>query len=89
MEIKVEKLEEGELRKRGVFRWPVWEKEISRFDWHYDSIEECYFLEGDVAVEAEGGKKISFGKGDFVTFPKGLSCTWDIKKPVKKHYNFR
>ncbi len=30
-----------------------------------------------------------FGKGDFVTFPKGLSCVWDIKEPVKKHYNFR
>jgi hypothetical protein len=33
-------------------------------------------------------KEIS-GKGDFVTFPKGLSCIWDIKEPVKKHYNFR
>ena len=30
-----------------------------------------------------------FGKGDFVTFPKGLSCIWDIKAPVRKHYNFK
>lgn len=88
MEIKVERLAEAQLNKKGVFSWPVWEKEISRFPWDYDSVEQCYFLEGDVVVETKEGKKIKFGKGDFVTFPKGLSCTWDIKKPVKKHYNF-
>ena len=88
MEIKVKKLSQDELKKMGVSGWPVWTKEVSRFDWHYDGIEECYLLEGEVIVEAEG-KTVKFGKGDFVTFPKGLSCTWDIKKPVKKHYNFR
>jgi len=88
MEITVQKLKEEQLKKAGVFGWPIWEKEVSRFPWTYDSIEECYFLDGDVTVEA-GDKKVSFGKGDFVTFPKGLSCIWDIKKPVRKHYNFK
>ena len=89
MEIKVQKLKAEELKKMGVFSWPIWTKEVSRFDWSYDSIEECYFLEGEVTVEAGDGKSVSFGKGDFVTFPNGLSCTWVVKKPVKKHYNFR
>ena len=89
MEIKVQRLSEDELKKRGVFEWPIWRKEVSSFPWAYDSVEECYFLEGDVIVETADGKKISFGKGDFVMFPKGLSCNWDIKKAVKKHYNFR
>ena len=89
MEIKVQKLNAEQLEKMGVFNWPIWAKEISRFPWSYDSIEECYFLEGDVTVETEDGKSVSFGKGDFVSFPKGLSCTWIIKKPVKKHYNFK
>lgn len=89
MEIKVQKLRQEDLKKMGVFGWPIWEKEVSRFPWSYDSVEECYLLEGDVTVESKDGKAVSFGKGDFVTFPKGLSCTWDIKKPVKKHYNFR
>lgn len=89
MEIKVEKLKDEELKKRGVFGWPVWTKEISRFDWSYDSIEECYFLEGQVTVEAKDGKSVAFGRGDFVTFPKDLSCTWIVKKPVRKHYNFK
>ncbi len=89
MEITVQKLKEADLKKKGVFGWPIWTKEVSRFDWEYDSVEECYFLEGDVVVETEGGKPVSFGKGDFVTFPKGLACVWDIKSPVRKHYRFR
>lgn len=88
MDIKIQKLTAEELKQRGITSWPVWTKEVSRFPWTYDSIEECYFLEGEVTVEAKDGKKLSFGKGDFVTFPKGLSCVWDIKKPVRKHYNF-
>ena len=89
MEIKVQQISQDKLKKMGVFGWPIWEKEASRFDWHYDDIEECYFLEGEVTIETKDGKRINFGKSDFVTFPKGLSCTWDIKKAVKKHYNFR
>lgn len=89
MSIKVEKLSPDELKKRGVDNWPIWTKGISKFPWVYDSVEECYVLEGDVTVESEDGVKVIFGKGDFVTFPNGLSCTWDIKKPVKKHYSFK
>lgn len=89
MEIKVEKLNRSELEKRGVLTWPIWTKEVSKFDWHYDDIEECFFLNGSVTVETKDGKPVSFGKGDFVTFPKGLDCTWNIKEPVKKRYNFK
>lgn len=88
MEMMVQQLEQGRLKKKGVFNWPIWEKEVSRFDWYYDSGEECYFLEGKVIVETRDGQSVSFGKGDFVTFPQGLSCVWNIKEPVKKHYKF-
>jgi len=43
--------------------------------------------EGEVTVTYNGGS-VSFGAGDYVTFPKGLSCVWDVSKPVKKHYIF-
>ncbi len=89
MGIEIKKPDQDEMKKEGVFSWPIWEKEVSRFDWSYDSTEECYLLEGKVVVETADGNKVEFGKGDFVTFPKGLSCTWDIKVPVRKHYNFR
>jgi uncharacterized cupin superfamily protein len=89
MDIQIQNLNDAELKKMGVFSWPIWEKEKSRFDWQYDSVEECYFLKGKVTVDTKDGKSVTFGKGDFVTFPKGLACTWDVKEPVRKHYNFK
>jgi len=89
MNIEVKKLNQDELKNQNVFSWPIWEKEVSKFDWHYDTTEECYLLEGKVVVETKDGQRVDFGKGDFVTFPKGLSCIWDIKETVKKHYNFK
>ena len=71
-----------------VHSWPIWEKEPSAFDWHYDDKETCYLLKGDVTVTTKDGKSVKFGEGDLVTFPKGLDCVWDIKKAVRKHYNF-
>ncbi|MFQ5486735.1 MAG: cupin domain-containing protein [Desulfobacterales bacterium] len=88
-EIKVEKLPQEQLKEKGVFSWPIWEKEASRFDWHYDTTETCYILKGNVTVETKSGEAVKFGPGDFVTFPKGLDCVWDIKEPVKKHYSFK
>lgn len=88
-EIKIEKLKEKDLKEKNISLWPIWEKEVSRFDWHYDGTEMCYILEGEVTVETKDGKSVSFKAGDFVTFSKGLSCVWDIKKPVRKHYNFK
>jgi uncharacterized cupin superfamily protein len=64
MEIKVEKLTEDMLKELRVREWLIWEKEVSRFEWHYDETEVCYIIQ------------------------KGLSCVWDIKKPIKKYFNF-
>ncbi|MCP4130738.1 MAG: cupin domain-containing protein [bacterium] len=89
MDIKIEKPDEKDLNSRNIKSWPIWEKEVSTFDWSYDSTEECYLLEGKVVVKTEDGKEVEFGKGDFVTFPKGLSCQWDVREPVRKHYNFK
>jgi uncharacterized cupin superfamily protein len=89
MKIDIEsKPTEDRLKKLGVFEWPIWTKEVSRFPWHYDEPETCYFLEGEVTVTPEGGQPVEVKKGDFVIFPRGMSCTWDIKKPVRKHYRF-
>ncbi len=87
-EIKIEKPEKQKLEDMEIFSWPIWEKEVSEFDWFYDSSETCYILEGEVEVKPENGEAVSFGPGDLVVFPKGLACVWKIKKPVRKHYNF-
>lgn len=80
--------EESALQQLGVFDWPIWEKEISEFPWHYDDKETCYLLEGEVEVTPDGGETVRFGKGDLVTFPAGMSCRWNIISPVRKHYRF-
>ena len=46
-----------------------------------------YIIEGEFSVETKKGI-VRIKPGDFVTFNDGLKCIWDIKKPVKKHYNF-
>ena len=86
--IKVEQPDGKQLADLKVKSWPTWTKEPSVFDWHYDEEEICYFLEGDVTVKTDQGE-ISIGKGDLVTFPKGLSCAWHVKQAVRKHYCFR
>jgi len=79
---------EEKLKSFGVRNWPIWEKEASFFPWTYDAQETCYLLEGEVTVTPDNGKSVSFGVGDLVIFPAGMSCTWEIKKAVKKHYSF-
>lgn len=79
---------EEQLNALGVYNWPIWTKEVSMFPWTYDDQETCLFLEGDVIVTPEGGDPVKMGAGDLVTFPQGMSCTWEIRKDVKKHYNF-
>lgn len=71
-----------------VLNWPIWSKEISEFPWTYDDSETCYFLEGNVVVTPDAGEPVIMGKGDLVTFPAGLSCTWSIRSAVRKHYQF-
>lgn len=77
------------LDEQGVFNWGTWGCEASKFPWSYDSNESCYLLAGQVTVTPTDGRKpATFGKGDFVTFPAGMSCTWDVSEAVHKHFKF-
>ena len=67
---------------------PTWGCGVSEFDWYYDQEECALLIEGEVTVDYDGGSA-SFGAGDYVVFPKGLSCVWKVTKPVQKHYIFR
>jgi len=78
----------GKLDVLGVYDWPTWKKEVSTFPWTYDRTEVCYFLRGKVIVTPDGGEPLELGRGDLVTFPAGMSCTWEILKDVEKHYTF-
>lgn len=71
-----------------VQQWPIWEKEASTFPWTYDEPETCFFIEGDVIVTPDGEAPVRVGKGDLVTFPAGMTCTWEILSDVRKHFRF-
>lgn len=72
----------------GVYDWPIWNKEPSTFPWTYDQKETCYLLEGEAVVTPDGGAPVTIVEGDLVMFPAGMSCTWEIRQAVSKHYRF-
>ena len=86
MEIIVKKPNDDE--KKRMQAQATWGCEVSVFDWHYDSEETCLIIEGEVTVDYNG-KSVSFGVGDMVIFPKGLSCVWKVTRAVKKYYVFK
>ncbi|HBX50249.1 MAG: cupin [Bacteroidetes bacterium RIFOXYA12_FULL_35_11] len=85
--VTIKQLNDSEKKEKGIASWPIWEKEISRFEWYYDSKEFCQILEGEVTVHTDEGD-YHFKAGDFVIFEKELKCVWNVKKPVRKHYKF-
>jgi uncharacterized protein len=85
--LEILQLTEAEIEQKGIRKWPVWKKEVSRFSHQYDEDEHCLFLEGEVVIESNG-ESVTLKPGDYVIFRNGLSCIWDIRKPVKKHYRF-
>jgi len=85
--IKVERPDAATLKALGVSSWPIWTKEPSTFDWHYDERETCHILEGEVTVTTDAGE-VTIRAGDLATFPKGLDCTWRVTRAIRKHYRF-
>ena len=68
--------------------WPIWECEPSKFNWTYTDEEHCYILKGNVEVIGESNT-VEIEPGDYVIFPKGLTCIWKVSKSIKKHYTFK
>ena len=66
-----------------VYSWPIWSCEVSEFQ----CSETCLILEGRVIVTTDY-EDVTIKAGDFVVFPKGLSCHWNVIQPIRKHYSF-
>ena len=69
-----------------VSKWATWQKEVSVFPWMFPEQEIAYILEGECVITPTGGSPVTFGKGDLVTFPAGMSASWEVKQPLHKHY---
>jgi len=86
--IKVERPTKEQLQQLNVKDWSPWECEPSTFDWEYDSEETAYVLEGKVRVKTTE-EDVEINKGDLVTFPKGMKCTWNVLEKIRKVYAFK
>ena len=86
--IKVERPTKEQLQQLNVKDWSPWECEPSTFDWEYDSDETAYVLEGKVRVKTTE-EDVEINKGDLVTFPKGMKCTWNVLEKIRKVYTFK
>lgn len=86
-EIRIEKPTQEQIDKLGINNWSPWECEPSTFDWEYDCDETAYVFEGRVKVKTNSGE-VEINKGDLVTFPKGLQCTWNVIEKIRKVYRF-
>ena len=73
-----------ELDAMGVNCWAVSTQEVATFPWVYECDETCYFLQGNVTVTPDGGTPLTIVKGDLVTFPEGLHCTWEIHEEINE-----
>ena len=83
----IRKMQSEEKEDKCIHNWPEWSTGVSRFDWFYDTDEFCLITEGEAVIETEKAK-YTIKAGDFVFFPKGLSCVWDVKKQLTKHYSY-
>ena len=87
MQITVEKNpSQTRLNELNVTKWPTWQKEVSVFPWIFHEQEIAYILEGECIITPTGGSPVSFGKGDLVTFPAGMTANWEVKQALHKHY---
>lgn len=85
--VHISKPSEEEKAELGVESWGEWGCSKSTFPWEYDEKETCYIIEGEIEVATDQAT-YHITAGDLVVFPKGLQCTWRVKKNVRKYYKF-
>ncbi|TCT15709.1 hypothetical protein EDC18_103420 [Natranaerovirga pectinivora] len=76
-----------EAIKLGIDKWSIWECESSTFDWEYPEQETAFVFEGDVIVTS-GDEVAHIKENMLVSFPKGMKCTWEVRKAIRKAYTF-
>ncbi|KAJ8467810.1 hypothetical protein OPV22_030362 [Ensete ventricosum] len=90
--ITVEKnIPQRRLEELGINSWLKWGCPPGRYPIKFEAEETCYLVKGKVEVYfmgSSGSECMEISGGDFVTFPKGLSCIWVVSAPVDKYYKF-
>jgi uncharacterized protein len=67
----------------------LWDCTAGVFDWHYDTDESIYVLEGSAVVRDDDGVEHEIGAGDHVLFRAGAHAVWRVESYVRKVAFFR
>jgi uncharacterized cupin superfamily protein len=62
----------------------IWDCTAGRFNWHYESEETIYFLEGSVIIKDNNGVIHRLSAGDTISFPCGVAAEWQVDNYVRK-----
>jgi uncharacterized cupin superfamily protein len=77
--------------KKEAKKWGKWDsKSRKSFPFQYTIEERVFILQGSAEVTPDDGSSavaVKIGKGDQVTFHKGLKCKWKVTKRMKKHFH--
>lgn len=71
----------------GINLWQTWSCEAETFGWSYAETETCFLLEGEADI-LHDGEVTHISQGMLVQFPAGLTCEWQVSKPISKRYQF-
>lgn len=71
-----------------VKEWPIWKGEPSTNRWNFKETEVARIFQGHMTLISQTGVTTVAGPGDFVVFPKGISCKAIIhqEEHLLKHY---
>lgn len=86
-QIKTKPMTLDQAKELGIDSWSIWECEPNKFDWEYPEQETAYVFEGDVIVTS-GDEVAHITANMLVSFPKGMKCTWEVRKTIRKAYTF-
>lgn len=73
------------LEVLGVDHWPVSTHDISTFKSTYEQTVTCFVIEGRAVITPDDDPPAKVEGGDLVIFLPGLSCTWEVKQPMRLH----
>ena len=93
---QVEKASANDIKSLNVASWSTWSSSDNpKYAVHkvkakeYEVNEVCYIDKGKFLITPDNdndGKAVTVQAGDFVVFPKGFTCTWEVIEPVNKHW---
>ncbi len=74
------------LEVLGVEDWDTIERRVSIYSCSYDQTETCYIVDGEAVVITSDGETVCVSTGDLVVLMAGLSCVWDVRRPLRAHF---